>query len=428
MLTARRIAAWRDNNGGWRNLGVFTSRSAAQNRDTSQYSADAAVQLAPVTAVVSYIARAAASSDLVLEQRKPDGTAELVTGGLPSWLDRNSRPNLWQTQYEFIYNLATNLLVNGNAGVRVLGRKGGRPDTVVSVPGNLMSVYADGELKGRGDYLPGYGGLDNLRYVLDDGGELRPYSALRPDGELLHLRLMTKDDLIYGSSPLMWATPPLRTALAADAYAEYGFTSPWPHGILTAKGTLSKENAKAVQDDFEKIRNNPDKTHIPPVTSGDWQFISTYIPPEQLQLLDTRKFGFSVVAALYGVPEALVSSPNSQISGTAYRAMLTGYARGTQIPFNELIARYLSELIGGPYDVRLTPRHLTELDPLEESRVYDRYVRMGVILPSEVRVKLGLPVVEGIDDRPTPGGPGDSGGDSDPMEDGEPDERYTNED
>ena len=429
MLTGRRIRAWREGNGGWRNIGVWTSRTAAQNRDTSQYSPDAAVQLAPVTAVVSYIARAAASSDLVLEERTGDGTGEVVTDGLPSWLDPARRPNLLQSRYEFIYNVATNLLVGGNAGVRILDRRAGVPDTIVSIPSGLLSVYVSGRRVARDEYIPGYGGLAELKYVVDDATALDPYTSLSPDGDLLHMRLITRDDLVYGMSPLQWAAPPLRIALAADAYAEYGFTTPWPHGILSGKGKLTKEAADAVAADFEKIRANPDKVHIPIVSSGDWDFVTTYIPPEQLQLLDTRKFAFSLVCAIYGVPEAMVSSPNAQISGTAFRAMLSGYAKGTQIPFNNMLAAYLSELVPG-YVVRLVPRHLTELDPLEQSRVFDRYLRNGTILRSEVRKELGLPPIADIDSMPMPGGgtPGDGGGDSDSgPDDGMSDERFTNE-
>ena len=430
MLRAKRVSAWRDGNGGWRNLGVFTSRSAAQNRDTSQYSPDGAVQLAPVTAVVTYIARAAAASDLKLEKRLDDGSSEIVDDGpIPAWLDKDSRPNMLQTQYEFIYNLATNLLVGGNAGIRILDRQGGRPNRVITVPGNLLSVVVGGQRVGLDEYIPGYGSLTGLRYVIDDGTDLLPYTSMTRDGEILHLRLMTKDDLVYGRSPLMWATPPLRSALAADAYMEYSLTTPWPHGILSAKGNITAERAKSVQASFHEILRNPDRTNVPPVVQGDWDWITTYIPPEQLQLLDVRRFNFSMVCSLYGVPEALISGPSGMVSGTAFRAMLTGYARGTQIPFNNMLADYLTELAPEGYQVRLVPRHLTELDKLEESRVLERYVKMGAVLRSEVRAQIGLPPIDGIDEMPMPGGagPGDGGGDSDSGKDFEPDESFTNE-
>ena len=77
--------------------------------------------------------------------------------------------------------------------------------------------------------------------------------------------------------------------------------------------------------------------------------------------------------------------------------------------------------------VRLRPQHLLEADPLEESRILDRYLRVGVVKRSEVRQELGLPPIEGIDDEDWPGmGPGDEGGDSPSgKDDGTEDEKPT---
>ena len=128
------------------------------------------------------------------------------------------------------------------------------------------------------------------------------------------MRLITRDDLVYGMSPLQWAAPPLRIGFSGGCVCGIRvYYALGRMGYLAGKGSLTKEAADAVAADFEKIRANPDKVHIPVVTSGDWNFVTTYIPPEQLQLLDTRKFAFSQVCAIYGVPEAMVSSPNAQI-------------------------------------------------------------------------------------------------------------------
>ena len=433
MLTGNRIATLRAQaraGGGWRSISVFTTRSAAENRDTGQYSPDHAIQLAPVTAVVSYIARAFAASELVVE-RRAGGRWGMVEDGLPAWCDPLMRPNWLQSNYDFRFNLAANLLIAGRAAVKVLSRMDGVPYEVISVPSHLVYVHP---LSDRGQFeIPGYGPMSDVVYEVD-GEQLMPYTAGMRDGRLLYLKLMTYSDLLYGQSPLAWAAPPLRTALAADAYAEYALTTPWPHGLLAAKGNLTKENANAVQADFEKVRRDPSKTHIPVVTSGDWQFITTYIPPEQLQLVETRKLAFSEVCAAYTFPEGLISSPNTRMTGAAYRQMLMGYARGTQVPFNNMITGYLSELLPAGWRARAVPKHMTT-DEAEQSRVIDRYIRNGVLHRSEARMELGLPEWPGIDDEPMPGGggggmgPGDRGGDSDSGGDtGVVEEKTTNTD
>ena len=93
--------------------------------------------------------------------------------------------------------------------------------------------------------------------------------------------------------------------------------------------------------------------------------------------------------------------------------MLIGYAKGTQVPFNNLVTGYLSELLPAGWRLRAVPKHIT-IDEAEQSRVIDRYIRNGVLHRSEARAELGLPEWPGIDDEPMPGaGPGDGGGDSD---------------
>ena len=84
MLTGNRVARLRAQSraGGWRSISVFTTRTAEENRDTSQFSPDHAIQLAPVTAVVSYIAKAFAASEMAVE-RRAGGRWEMVEDGLP---------------------------------------------------------------------------------------------------------------------------------------------------------------------------------------------------------------------------------------------------------------------------------------------------------------------------------------------------------
>ena len=410
--------------GKFEDFGVYPRGLPAEtNRDVKQYNHNRAIQLAPVTSVVKYIATQAASSELVLEKYE-DGKWEVVDENLPDWLNPESQPNKYQSHYDFIFNIACNLLVGGQVGILVTEYKAGRPNQLVTIPANYLNITYRGRRLGRTDYIPGYASAGEVEYFLDDGEYIKPY----PDGDLLQIKLMTRDNIVYGESPLMWAAPPLRMALAADAYSEFAITTPWPHGILSTKGRTTPEHIKSLQKQLERVMRSPYKSHLPPITSGDLNFIQTYIRPEELQLLDTRKFAISEVCGLYGVPEALISSPTSRITGSGYRAMLNGYAKGTQIPFNNMIGNSLAVLVEGKYRIRLRPIHLTELDPLEESRVLERLVKAGIITINEARTEIGKTRIEGGDELLLPTSTPEDGGDSDSgKDDGTPDERYEDE-
>ena len=419
MLTSKRMV---QAGSIWRSLNYFRRKTAEQNSDTANYTPEDATQLAPVTAAVGLLGRAAATSEIVVERYTSAGYWERVTDDLPAWADPDRQPNPWQSRYTYLYNLAANLLVSGNgiAEVRARGWKGGWPHQVVSVPFRVTNVYVNGYETSQADLagglgLPGYGGeIQEIRYSIDNRIGLRPLTSLTPDGDVLHLRYMTKDDLVFGWSPLHWAAPPVRTAIAADAQAELAFKNPMPPGILFNKGKIGQETAKEGARYYRSVMENPEKRHSPLFLSGDWQFVSNFIPPDQVQLLDTRRFTFDVVASLFGIPAALMSSPTAPVAGSAIRNLQRGFTMGTVVPFLHLLAVDHSALMPPGYRCRFKPAHMLDLEPLEQSRVAERYIHTGVVRRSEVREELGLPPIPGLDDEPMPGQQlGDDGGDSD---------------
>ena len=417
----------------WQGLGVWRQRSAAENRDVTDYTAEKALQLAPVTAAVSVIARAAAASELVCERYTAEGHWERVTDNLPRWLDPNcSQPNPFQNTYEWLWMQACSLLVGGNSINVVLSRRNGMgsgdwdglPDHIAAVPFWYVGIDLGGRRLSPGDmwdkWIPGYGGTSNLTYHIDGYSRMMPvssYDRTNPDRRVLHTRLFVLQDVVFGQSPLMWAAPALRTGLAADAYAEQALIRPWPPGILANRGKMTEEYAQRTIEYYDDVRQNPDRAVDPLVVSGDWQFVSTYVHPDQLQLLSTRSYTYTEAASIYGVPQALMSAPNAPVQGSGIRALQRGFTQGTVLPFLRLIAQGLTWLVPEGYRVMLRPTHLVEADPLEQSRVYERYLKVGVVKRSEVRQHLGLPPIEGLDDEPWPDCGGDDGGDSDSMMD-----------
>ena len=411
----------------WRTMTYYRRKTAQQNIDTASYRADDALQLAPVTAAVSLLARAAATSEVVVERWTSDGYWARVADNLPAWADPDRQPNPWQSRPVYMWNLVANLLVNGNgiSAVQTRTWNGGWPDQIVSVPFQITSVYVDGAQVSQTDVmtsgnlgLPGYGGqIRDIRYQVDGRIQLRPLTTLDSSGDVLHIRWMTKDDLVFGWSPLHWSAPPMRTAIAADAQAELAFNHPMPPGVMFNKGKIGQEKAQEADRYWRNVVRNPDKIHQPLFLSGDWSFISTYMDPNQVQLLETRRFTYDLVASLYGIPAALLSAPDVSVAGSAIRSLQRGWTMGTVVPMLNMLGVEHSALLPRGYRVRYKPAHMLELEPLEQSRVDERYAKIGVIRRSEIRSELGLPPIDGLDDEPWPSGMGGDGGDSDSGKD-----------
>lgn len=454
MITRSKVARSRVNarSGGWHGWGAYFSRqfTAESNLDTKRYTVDKAVQIAPVTAAVSILGNTAASSELVVERMNSRGLWEKHTERLPLWADPMRQPNPWQTQHEFLFNLVANWMVAGNGYVLVQGRNwyGEWPNQIVSVPHRLVSVNVQGVTQsmaersrairnGTSPTIPGYGGIDDeLTYHVDGFHTLRAYTALNaPEGDVMHIRYFTREDIVYGQSPLHWASPPIRTALAADAYAELGLLQGYfPPGILFAKGKGDNKEMEDAKRYINKAMADPSNRFSPMLSNGDWDYVQTLVKPEDLQLMDARKLSWSEVSSIFGVPRELMGAPDTSVSGTGIRNLQRAFAQMTAIPLLNRLGGYLGQLLPPGYRVRLVPHHLLEMDELERSRVEDRLIRAGILLPSEVRRERGLPSLGDDHDKAvcdklwgTEGGA--DGGDSDSGRDETaPNERTTNED
>lgn len=431
---------------GWMGSGsteLWFQKSAEVNIDTARYQPHDALQVAPVVGAVSAIATVAATADIVVEQITAAGEWDRVMDGLPGWADADRRPNPWQTRPDFLFNLAANKLVAGNAFVKIVGRRwnGGWPDQIVSIPFRDVSISVNGletnmmrqlGLDPEATKIPGYGGVpDSIAYYLDSD-VLEPYTALSaPDGDILHLRMWTISDVVYGVGPLQLARPPMRTALAADAYAELGFKFGFgPPGILANRGKVDEADIELARKYLKSILRDPSNRHGPLLTSGDWDFVQTFLPPEQLQLLGSREYTFHLVSSLFRVPPALMGAPGVGMSGSGIRNLQRYFTMTTCVPFLADIAVALSELLPRGFRVRLVPKHMLDLDPLEQSRVDDRLIRAGVLMPSEARRDRGLPDLGDDHDQAVCDklwGTQDGGGSDSGKDEGEPDTRNTGE-
>ena len=419
---------------------LWFSKTAEENIDPASFRAEDSLQLSPVVGAVSAIATVAATSDIVVERWSSASEWEAVTENLPAWADPAMRPNPWQTRSEFLWNIAANKLVAGNAIVKIISRRWpkmkGWPSHIVSVPFRYVNVFVDDEEAKPTDWMsmekiPGYGGIPStIRYHIDEK-QLRPFTSLTaPKGDVLHIRMWTINNVVYGVGPLHLARPPMRTALAADAYAELGFKYGFgPPGILSNRGKVDSADIEAARKHMRDRLRDPRNRMGPFIASGDWDFIQLILQPEQLQLLASRELTFHQVAAIFRVPPALMGAPNANMSGSGIRNLQRYFAQTTCVPFLADIASYLSELLPSGYRVRIIPKHLLDLDPLEQSRVDDRLIRAGILLPSEARRERGLPEIPDLDDRVAEklwgaedGGQSDSG-----KDEGEENQRNTGE-
>ena len=380
---------------------IYT-KTASENSDLRTYTADSAMQLGPIQGAVGLISRTAGSSDLVIQERVGGKWREYV-GDLPLWADPSKRPNTVQSTFELIQCLSQNLLVSGNGFLLVSTKTfDGYPDSIISVPRILISPIDNPDL------------LESGRYYVNGRGAYEPYTSMT-DGDLMHLKLNTRNYINWGVSPLNEGAPPLRVGLAAEAHAELFFEQGGlPPGFFVAKDGKDDSLEETFKLYYDSIRDDPTERHRPLILEGDFEWVSNFIPPSQTQLLDSRKFTYSAAAAIYGIPPPFIGDPNNPSWGTGARELLRFAFVSSIAPFLKHVSGGLTELLPSDLRVHLVPKHFLEAEPLEKARYYERAIQAGWLLRSEVRELEGLPEVDGIDDQPEPmnnGGQSDSGKD-----------------
>ena len=360
------------------------ARSAKDNADPEQFAAKNALQLAPVQGAVGFLARTVARSDIVIEKKQQsDGRWLRVYDDLPMWADPARVPSQLQSSHTMRSHLARAILIGGSGYIMVASKRTrarrlrGYADSVITLAANRVSAYYKG---------------GSVKYKVSEA-ELDQFVRDKDEGDIVPIYYWQDDDeYLQGVSPLAETAPPLRIALAADAHAELLFQQGGlpPSLLIAAAGSLSDEYAKTIKEYYSENRRDPEQRHKPLLLEGDWKWLSTFVPPEQMQLLDSRKFSWSAVSAIYGVPPPFMGSPDVGTWGTGVRQLMRFALIGSVEPLLGMIGTAFTQLLPDGFRCRLSPEHLLEIEPLEKARFYERAVATGWMTLDEIRIREGL--------------------------------------
>lgn len=402
-------AAW--DNDGYTPLTSDPTYPASHNIDPRNYDPDNGIQLSPVFGAVDLITRNVKTATLELQELAGGRWKPMPIKQGPRWM---TRPNNHQSVPDFLDCLCRNFLIGGNGFNKILLFDGGVPDIIYSVPTYLVSI--DQTVSS----VLASGGV--VEYHVN-GQPTRPFTIYEPTGGVQHLKYATFRDSLWGTSPLVTCAPSVRSALAADAYAELFFESGGIPPVFYFRKDVAPDSPNETTigefaQKFAEIRANPEKRHLPIFHAGDWAAIETAMPPDQMQLLDARVFTSRGAAAKYGVPRPLIGGDDSAAWANGSRQLVRLYYNLTLAGHLYYFSMFLSELL--PDDMRavLKQDHLLEADPLENARFWERLVLDGIARPAEARVPLGLEYDETVNDLVAPRDPqqrdrANDGGDSD---------------
>jgi HK97 family phage portal protein len=247
-----------------------------------------ALSLWAVFAAVRLLADGVASLPLHIYRDLGDRRQRVRTSSL------FDKPAAYGTQYDWIYQCMTSLLLHGNAYGLITSRDGYQFPTTIEWlrPQHVSCVEGDTPYSATWYY--------NGRKI--DNSE-----------DLFHVRAFTLAGRLLGVSPIRQFALEISAGLSAMRYG-----NEWFDNGGFPPGTFKNTEQTVDQASADKIKARlADAIHTrqPLVYGRDWEYTAVSVPPEEAQFLASMKLTASQIAAIYDVPpERVAGEPGGSLT------------------------------------------------------------------------------------------------------------------
>lgn len=271
----------------------------------------------------------------------------------PLWL---RPPNVLQTLREFVAMTVVSLDADGNAywlkisdltgrlaGLEVLNPQSVEPD-VVTVDGRNRLIYR----------------------VSGENGHEKEYAS----NAIVHLKGLVPPGSLKGISPIEAARQSIGIGKAAEQFgAQFFGNGATLSGVIESTGTINKETAELLKEQFTKKHGGITNSHaIGVLSNATWKPLS--VNPEEAQFLATRNYTNEEVAQMYGFPAGFFSTDGVKGYVTALSRMLRlWYLTGVN-PRLVTIEDALTSLLPRDVYVKFNRYAILQMDPAEQTAFF----------------------------------------------------------
>jgi PBSX family phage portal protein len=319
---------------------------------------------------------------------------------LQLWLDStNDEDTFTQT----LIKVYTDLEATGNGYLEISRTTSGNIGYIGHIPSKTMRVrrLRDGFIQllyGKAVYFRNFGDVDTESPIA--GGEDRP-------NEVIHLKKYTPTNNYYGIPDIIAA----QNALAGNEFAgkynlDYFENKAVPRYIITVKGAkLSPESERKLLEFFQVgLRGkNHRSLYIPlPADSPDSK-VEFKMEPIEAGTQESsfnlyRKANRDEILLAHRVPINKIGTPegvNLAVARDADKTFKEQVCRPAQMTLEKKLNKIIEEKTDA---LSLKFNELTLTDEDTQSKIDERYLRMQVITPNEVRIRKGMIPLDGGDD------------------------------
>lgn len=226
-------------------------------------------------------------------------------------------PNAYTSPLAFRQAMTAQLVLWGNAFALIKRRgnqKTGQPTSLIPVLPECVKVIRTG---------------DAVTYHVRDGrtGSVRVFSQ----ASMLHLKQWGPDG-VMGLSPLDHMRQSLGVSVSADKFAARAFGSNGkPSGVLMVDRFLTAEQREDMKEIYQGMSVDDDKLWL---LEGGVKYEEMSMPPDDMEMLQSRSFQIAVIASFFGVPSFLLNLEEKNTSwGTGIEQMNIGFLQFSIQPY-----------------------------------------------------------------------------------------------
>ncbi len=343
-----------------------------------------ALQVAAVWSCVRLIAETVASLPLGF-YRTAEGDDRVKLERSHPLVDLFSRkPNGMMTPQEFREAMTCQLALWGNAYARI-DWIGERPVALTPIkPEAVTPVRMNGEI--------------TYHYATDKG------VAVLAQKSVMHLKGFGTDGVI-GLSPLSYARNVLGLTVSADKYAASNFANGGrPGGVLSLDRFLDPKQRELVRELYSNLSATADNAGKLWVLEGGMKYESISIPPDDMQMLESRQFQLGEIARIFRVPSHLINDSEKSTSwGSGIEQLNIAFLQYTLRPYltrwesvirDSLLTPVERETVVAEHNVE----GLLRADSAARANFYAQMAQNGLMTRNEIRRKENLPWIDGADD------------------------------
>ena len=365
--------------------------------------ADSSLAIPAVVSAVHLIAGTISQVPIKLFRRLGRDGGKVIEQNHPLHTILTSQVNPETDAFVFKEIMATALLLHGNAYAEIQRDARGRVQHLWFLNPDQMAI--DRAPSGRLRYRYGLSSGEVVTWIDD---------PVYPP--ILHIKAYSRDGMV-GTSVISQCRDTLGLSKAAESYAGTFFANgARPNGVLQTKGQLSPEAHQRIRQSWTNHHGGLSNANRMAILEEGMTFQATSIPPEDAQLLATRKFQVEDVARAFRVPSHLIGSLERSTFSNIEQQALEFVVHSMGPWFKRIESAINKQLLGRStvHFAEFVPDALLRSDTASRMQAHATAIQNGFLSINEVRAIENRNAIDGGDQllRPLNMGPipADGGG------------------